>query len=625
MQEFVLRQKVQICVKSSVRGPVVSDKSKPSSETPKFDPAKFDPVESWIDLTRQFGRAQAAFADFMERKKTGDTFQIPDPEVVKDSFSSAWSSLLGNPERLAKAQSDFFACQTQLWQMAVKRLAGEQVAPVAEPVKGDKRFQDQDWTDQAVFDVIKQAYLVNASWLQRTLSGAEGLSIEDKHKVDFYTRVMVDALAPTNFLMTNPKALKASLETGGRSLLDGLKNFVTDMERGQGQLSISMTDYDAFELGRNVATTPGKVIYQNEMMQLIQFAPSTPTVQSVPLLIVPPWINKFYILDLRASNSYVKWCVDQGLTVFVISWVNPGPELAHKRFDDYMLQGPLAALDAIEKATGMNKIGIVGYCIGGTLTACTLSYLTSKRDKRIVAATYLVTLTDFRKAGDIRVFIDERQLDLLDQHMEERGYLEGRHMANVFNLMRDNDLIWSFVVNNYLMGKEPMPFDLLYWSTDSTRMPAMMHGFYLRQMYLENKLIEKGGITLDGVKIDLRKIKIPTYMLSTREDHIAPWDATYAGTQLYGGPVKFVLAGSGHIAGVVNPPSANKYQYWLNPDLPPTPEQWLEGAVSHPGSWWTDWREWLRPHLGDEVPARQPGEGELAAIEDAPGSYVKVR
>jgi len=584
-----------------------------------------DPMEAWITLTRQFGRAQAAFADFLESKTKGDAFQLPDPGVVGETLTTAWLNLLRDPDRLAQAQNDFISRQSELWQMALRRLAGEAVDPVAEPPKGDKRFADEDWNQQAAFDVIKQAYLVNADWLQRTLSGAGDQSADERRKVDFYTRLMVDALAPTNFLLTNPKALRATVESGGRNLLDGLKNFVGDLERGHGQLAISMTDYDAFELGRNVATTPGKVVFQNEMMQLIQYAPSTPTVQRRPLLIVPPWINKFYILDLRAKNSFIKWCVDQGLTVFVVSWVNPGPELSHKRFDDYMLQGPLAALDAIKLATGEDKIGIVGYCIGGTLTACTLAYMASKRDKRIIAATYFVALTDFREVGEIKVFIDEKQLALLDEHMAEKGFLEGRHMANVFNLMRDNDLIWSFVVNNYLMGKEPMPFDLLYWNSDSTRMPAMMHSFYLRQMYLDNKLVEKGGISLDGVKIDLRKIKVPTYMLSTREDHIAPWDATYAATQIYGGPVRFVLAASGHIAGVVNPPSANKYHYWLNPDLPPAPQDWLDGASQHPGSWWPDWRDWLRPHLGEEVPARQPGDGQLAVIEDAPGAYVKVR
>ncbi|MDR3439530.1 class I poly(R)-hydroxyalkanoic acid synthase [Telmatospirillum sp.] len=593
----------------------MSDKDRPAP----------DPMEAWIALTRQLGRAQVAFADFIDRAAKGDAFQIPDPAVVNDTFTVAWLDLLRDPWRLAQAQSDLLSRQSELWQMALRRLAGEPVEPVAAPRKGDKRFSADDWNDQAAFDIIKQAYLINAEWLQRTLSETPGLTTDERRKVDFYTRLAVDAVAPTNFLFTNPTALAATLETGGRNLLDGLENLVDDLERGHGQLSIRMTDDDAFELGRNVATTPGKVVFQNEMMQLIQYAPSTPTVQRRPLLIVPPWINKFYILDLRAKNSFIKWCVDQGLTVFVISWINPGPELSHKRFDDYMLQGPLAALDAIKLATGEDQVGVVGYCIGGTLMAATLAYMTAKRDKRVVAITYFVALTDFAEVGDIRVFIDERQLELLEQHMAERGFLEGRHMANVFNLMRDNDLIWSFVVNNYLMGKEPMPFDLLYWNSDATRMPAMMHSFYLRQMYLDNKLVEKGGISLDGVKIDLRKIKVPTYMLSTREDHIAPWAATYAATQIYGGPIRFVLAASGHIAGVVNPPAANKYGYWLNPELPALPQQWLDGATQYPGSWWPDWRLWLRPLMGDEVPARVPGEGQLAAIEDAPGSYVKVR
>ena len=584
-----------------------------------------DPMEAWITLTRQFGRAQAAFADLMERKTSGDTFQMPDPEVIRDSFTAAWLDLLNNPERMAQAQANFLDAQNKLWSMALRRLNGEAVEPVVQPPKGDKRFMDEEWSKHAPFDILKQAYLVNARWLQDTMGSVDGISDDDRRKVDFYTRVLVDAFSPTNFLFTNPKVLQATIDSGGRNLLDGFRNFVGDLERGRGNLSISMTDTEAFELGKNIATTPGKVIYQNEMMQLIQYDPTTPTVQQRPLLIVPPWINKFYVLDLRAKNSLIKWCVDQGLTVFVISWVNPGAELSHKRFDDYMLEGPLAALDAIKLATGEDKVAIAGYCIGGTLTASTLAYMAAKRDKRIVAATYFVTLTDFREVGDIRVFIDDRQLELLENHMAERGYLEGRHMANVFNLMRDNDLIWSFMVNNYLLGKEPAPFDLLYWNSDSTRMPAMMHSAYLRQMYLDNKLIEKGGVTLDGVKIDLRKIKVPTFMLSTREDHIAPWDATYAATQVYGGPVQFVLAGSGHIAGVVNPPASGKYQYWLNPDLPPSPQDWLAGATEHPGSWWPHWREWLREHLGPEVPARTPGEGQLPVIEDAPGSYVKVR
>ena len=584
-----------------------------------------DLIELWTAMARGFGRMQAAIADHVERNARGNGFTIPDPGVVGDTFAEAWLRLLADPERLAAAQGDLLRRQSELWQMALKRLAGEPAEPVAQPTRGDKRFADEAWSKEAAFDVIKQAYLLTADWLQTTLHGVEGLTPHTRHKVDFFARLAVDALAPSNFLLTNPKALRTTIETGGRNLIDGLKNFVADLERGHGALSISMTDYDAFEIGGNVATSPGKVVFQNELMQLIQYSPATKTVFKRPLLIVPPWINKFYILDLRAQNSFVKWCTDQGLTVFMVSWVNPDASLSHKGFDDYMLEGPLAALDAIAAATGEKSVNIIGYCIGGTLTAGTLAYMAAKKDRRIASATYFVALTDFRDAGDLKVFIDEQQLALLDAHMAERGFLEGRHMANVFNLMRDNDLIWSFVVNNYLLGREPFPFDLLYWNSDSTRMPAMMHSFYLRKMYLENKLVEPGGIALAGVPIDLRRIRVPSFLVSTREDHIAPWKATYAATQIYRGPVRFVLAASGHIAGVVNPPGSAKYSYWTNPDLPPDPETWLAGAKEHPGSWWPEWLSWLKPHAGARVPARTPGDGALAPIEDAPGSYVKVR
>ncbi len=584
-----------------------------------------DPMEAWASITRNLGRAQAAFANFVERNSKGDGFTIPDSGVVGDTFAQAWLRLLANPQQLAEAQIDFLERQNRLWLMAGQRLAGEPAEPVARPGAGDKRFADEDWSKEAAFDVIKQAYLTTAEWVQKTMHNVDGLEPHTRQMLDFFTRLAVDAWAPSNFLLTNPKALRATVETGGRNLLDGLEHFVTDLERGHGALSISMTDYEAFELGSNVATTPGKVVFQNDLMQLIQYAPSTETVFRRPLLIVPPWINKFYILDLRAKNSFIKWCVDQGLTVFVISWINPDESLSHKTFDDYMLEGPLAALEAIRRATGEATVNIVGYCIGGTLTACTLAYMAAKRMHGVASATYLVALTDFAEAGEVKVFIDERQLGLLDDHMARRGFLEGRHMAGVFNLMRDNDLIWSFVVNNYLLGKEPFPFDLLYWNSDSTRMPVMMHSFYLRQMYLENRLIEPGGIALAGTPLDLRRIRTPTYMLSTVDDHIAPWKATYAATRHYSGPTRFVLGASGHIAGVINPPDSGKYSYWINPELPADPEAWLAGATPHPGSWWTDWLEWLKAHAGRRVAARQPGSGELPVIEDAPGSYVKLR
>jgi polyhydroxyalkanoate synthase len=415
------------------------------------------------------------------------------------------------------------------------------------------------------------------------------------------------------------------MESGGENLVKGLEHLLDDLERGKGQLSIKMTDYDAFKVGQNIASTPGKVVYQNDLMQLIQFSPTTDKVLRRPLLIIPPWINKYYILDLRPKNSFIKWAVDQGITVFIVSWVNPDEELSAKSFEDYMLEGPLAALDQIKLATGETEVNAVGYCLGGTLLASTLAYMAAKGDQRVASATFLTTMTDFSEAGELSVFIDEEQLQLLEERMNEKGYLDGGTMATSFNMLRANDLIWSFVVNNYLLGKDPFPFDLLYWNSDSTRMPARMHSFYLRNMYQNNLLIEPGGITLGGEPIDLRRITVPVFMLSTREDHIAPWKSTYAGTQIFGGPIKFVLSASGHIAGVVNPPAAGKYCHWTNTKLPKTPDAWLETAKQNEGSWWTEWYRWLAKQGGGTVAARVPGAGGLTAIEDAPGSYVAVR
>jgi len=418
--------------------------------------------------------------------------------------------------------------------------------------------------------------------------------------------------------------LQTTIETGGENLLRGLTNLLDDLERGRGQLAVTMTDLKAFRLGESVAATPGKVIFQNELMQLIQYAPSTPEVKRRPLVIVPPWINKFYVLDLRPKNSFIKWAVDQGHTVFVISWVNPDRRLAHKRFEDYMLEGPLAALTAIEAAAGEREVNAIGYCLGGTLLAATLAYLAAQNDDRIRSATYLGTLVDFTDVGDMAVFIDEEQLAVLEKRMRRRGYLEGRDMALAFNMLRANDLIWSFVISNYLLGKQPIPFDLLYWNADSTRMPATMHSFYLRNMYHENRLAIPGGISLAGVPIDLRRIETPTFILSTREDHIAPWQSTYAATRLYQGPIKFVLADSGHIAGMISPPGS-KYGHWQNTNLPKTPAEWFETASLVKSSWWPTWEEWISGHSGGSVKAREPGGGLSQPIEDAPGSYVRAR
>jgi polyhydroxyalkanoate synthase len=444
--------------------------------------------------------------------------------------------------------------------------------------------------------------------------------------VEFYTRQYIDAISPSNFLLTNPEVLRETVASGGQNLVKGLNNLLEDVARGGGgEVRMRMTDESAFKLGVNIATTPGKVVFQNDLIQLIQYYPAKGPVFRRPLLVIPPWINKYYILDLREKNSYIKWAIEQGHTVFVISWVNPDKKLAHKGFDDYLAEGMLAALDAIEKATGEREVNAVGYCLGGTLLACTLGYLAGKKDARIVSATFFASLIDFEEGGELEVFIDEQQVAALEKRMNERGYLEGSEMATTFNMLRANDLIWSFVVNNYLLGRDPFPFDLLYWNSDSTRMPAAMHSYYLRNLYLKNLLAKPGGITLGGVPIDLNRVKTPLYFVSTQEDHIAPWRSTYAGAKLFPGPVRFVLGGSGHIAGIVNPPAANKYSFWTNPRLPGDPEQWLKGASQHPGSWWTDWAGWIAQHGGDKVPERIPGKGKLKAIEDAPGSYAKMR
>lgn len=593
------------------------------------DPTKSgapDPVEAFGTLAGYAARAQQIFLDYLDEQGKQGGFQLPDPGVVGEVFMEAAIRLWSDPARLIEAQGELMAGYARLWQTEARKLRGEPAPPVAEPEKGDRRFADDTWSEDVAFDFIKQAYLLTARSLQKTMREVgRGTDPHRAQMLDFYTRQYVDALAPSNFLLTNPQALKATVESGGRNLLKGLDNLLTDLERGKGQLAVRMTDESAFALGGNIATSPGKVIFRNELMELIQYQPTTATVFKRPLLIVPPWINKFYILDLRPKNSFIRWAVEQGHTVFVISWVNPDERLAHKTFDDYMLQGPLAALDAVAEATGETTVNIIGYCIGGTLTACTLAYLAAKGRKAVASATFLTSMVDFAEAGELQVFIDDEQLDLLEEHMAKTGYLEGRHMARVFNLMRDNDLIWSFVVQNYLLGKEPFPFDLLYWNADSTRMPMMMHRFYLRKMYQENLLREPGGIELAGVPIDLRRIAVPAYLLSTREDHIAPWKATYAATQLYRGPTRFVLSASGHIAGVVNPPSAHKYCHWINANLPPDPEAWLGGAERHEGSWWTDWQAWIAPRGGKQVPAREPGSGALKPIGDAPGEYVRVR
>ena len=577
-------------------------------------------------------RSAHILGEFAQRHVTNSvTAAVSDELGIAKAYMDLYSRMLANPFALASNSTNMMLDYMQLWQSSWLKLFGVQSPPVAQPLRSDSRFKDEDWDNHFLFDFVKQSYLIASRHIQHAVASVDGLPEESQKKVAFFTRQYVDALAPSNFALTNPQVLRETLASGGQNLLKGLNNLLGDIEKGEGQLRISMTDEHAFQLGKNVATTLGKVVFQTELMQLIQYQPTTTEVYRRPLVIIPPWINKYYILDLREKNSFIKWATDQGHTVFVVSWVNPDARLAQKGFEDYMLEGSLAALDAVQRATGEQKVNVIGYCLGGTLLGCTLSHLAAKGDERVGCSTFFVSLLDFSAPGELGVFIDEQQVQSLEKKMNERGYLEGSEMASTFNILRANDLVWSFVINNYLLGKDPFPFDLLYWNSDSTRMPAKMHSFYLRNMYLKNLLGVAGGITLAGEPVDLQKVLAPAYFISTVEDHIAPWKTTYRGARYLGGPVRFVLGGSGHIAGIVNPPAAKKYHFWTSDALPETAEQWFDGATQRPGSWWEDWQAWIDARNGDEsggsskVPARVPGDGALKVLEDAPGSYAMLR
>ena len=575
-------------------------------------------------LVEESGRALAAY--LKPREEGRDDKELADEvtEVVK-TLGEVAEYWLSDPQRTVELQTSLGKAYLDLWASAVKRLTGEPAPPVATPAPGDKRFSDPEWSQNQFFDFLKQAYLLTAQWADKLVANAADLNPHTKQKAEFYVRQITNALAPTNFVLTNPELLRETLTSNADNLVRGMHMLAEDIERGGGHLKIRQSDSSMFEVGRNLAITPGKVIYQNELMQLIQYSPSTETVLKRPLLIVPPWINKFYVLDLTPEKSFIKWCVDQGLTVFCISWVNPDERLAQKNFDDYVRQGPLAALDAIKQATGEDEVHAIGYCVGGTLLAITLAAMAARGDERIASATLFAAQVDFTYAGDLKVFVDEEQVSALEKRMAERGYLDSRSMAMVFNLLRSNDLLWPYVIGNYLKGKAPFPFDLLYWNSDATRMPAANHSFYLRNCYLDNRLVQ-GKMTIGDTPIDLKAVKVPIYNLATREDHIAPAKSVMFGSKFFGGDVRFVVAGSGHIAGVINPPDKNKYQYWTGPkprnaDI----DGWLAKAKEHPGSWWTDWRAWIAKLNPTKVPARKPGGGALKPIEDAPGSYVKAR
>ncbi len=571
-------------------------------------------------LLQNFKTVENMLTDFSKNHAQSDL----DPFNLGELYSEWFVTAIQDPQKLAQTNLEFWQSAIQLCQSSTMGLLGFEAEPVIEPDKGDRRFHHEDWARQPIFMCIKQSYLLVSQWMRSMVADVDGLDDHTAEKVKFFTERILDAMSPTNFAITNPAVLEKIRETKGGSLVHGLKNMLEDLERGQGQLKIQMTDTSAFELGKNVAVTPGKVVYQCRMFQLIQYAPTTEKVFERPLLVVPPWINKFYIMDLQPKNSMLRWLVEQGHTVFVISWVNPDESFSEIGFEDYLREGVLHATDMVEQITGENEINAIGYCIGGTLLSTSLAYMKSKGDSRIKSSTYFTTMIDFSEPGELGVFIDEEQISGLETQMEKDGYLEGSSMAAAFNLMRANDLIWSFYINNYLLGNDPRPFDLLYWNSDSTRMPAKMHSWYLRNMYLENRLY-KGELTVADTSIDLTTIDIPCCFVSAVEDHIAPWKSTYSGAQRFSGPVRFILGGSGHIAGIINPPERGKYDYRVIDGLVSNPDEWAAGAEKHAGSWWPEWQRWIEPMSGDLIEARQPGSDRFKALEAAPGSYVKAR
>jgi polyhydroxyalkanoate synthase len=580
-----------------------------------------------MNIAKAMETSGQALAAYLKPREGGEAKDKPPSEVgeVIKTFSKVAEYWLSDNERASDLQTKLGKAYLDLWGQAARRMAGEGAKPAIEPSPRDKRFKDPEWKSNQFFDFVLQLYLLTTQWAQELVKNADGLDPHTRKKAEFYVLQITNAIAPSNFVLTNPEVLRETLASNGDNLVRGMKMLTEDIEAGRGNLRIRQSDPSNLVVGVNMATTPGKVIFQNELMQLIQYTPTTETVLRTPLLIVPPWINKFYILDLKPEKSYIKWCVDQGITVFVISWVNPDKELGKKTFDDYMKQGPLTAMDVIEKVTGEMKVHTAGYCVGGTLLASTLAWLAEKRRQRVTSATFFAAQVDFTHAGDLLVFVDEDQISTLEREMEASGVLEGSKMAMAFNMLRSNDLIWSYVVSNYLKGQAPSAFDLLHWNSDATRMPAANHSFYLRNCYLENRL-SSGSMVLDNTLLDLAKVKVPVYNLATKEDHIAPADSVLYGSQFFGGPVKYVLSGSGHIAGVVNPPAGGKYQYWTNDNIKDvTLADWMKNATEHKGSWWPDWRQWLENLDAEQVPARPVGSEEMPPIEDAPGSYVKVR
>ncbi len=599
--------------------PTQATKKTMEQASKQFNPQKF---------AENMGKASELWQQIMAVIKYPALSSSPhfsiDPLHLQEAWGQAIAGMMANPGGWIEASMAMWQDYTNFWQHTAQRMLGNTDNPYIQPDMRDRRFKGEEWQENLFYDYVKESYLLANKWMQKGLQITEIRDSHTNHKLNFFARQFMDALSPSNYLFTNPLAMKELLESNGDNLVQGLQFLLEDIEKGHGNLRIRMTDESAFEVGKNLACTKGSVVYKNDLIELIQYAPQTETVHKRPLLVMPAWINKYYILDLQQKNSLVRWLVEQGHTVFMISWVNPDESLSDKSFSDYLREGPLAALDAIEKATGERSINTMGYCLGGTLLSIALSYLKSKGEEdRIASATYLTTLTDYSDVGDIGVFIDDTTIAAIEDRMSTHGYMPAEDMSQTFNMLRSNDLIWSFYINNYLLGKNPFPFDILYWNSDSTRLPMEMNTFYLRNFYQKNLLIKPGGVHVADVPINLRKVETPAYLLSTKDDHIAPWQSSYVTAQMFSGPVQFTLAESGHVAGVVNPPGKDKYGYYANDALPDSPDQWIQEANYTKKSWWTHWQKWVKPYAGNMVKARKPGSKKMPVIEAAPGSYVK--
>ena len=598
-------------------------RAEPAPEPTAATPNQAELIETLsMNLAKAAMMAQSAIAEAALTQADRPAALSADPFNVAPAMTSVMTSLAAQPDKMIQAQADLFGRYMQLWSSTARQAAGE----TPDPAPADKRFKDPAWSENPMFDMMRRSYLLTSDWMNGLIAGVEDVDPTLKRRAQFFTRLLTDAFSPSNFLASNPVALKALAETSGESLVKGMQNFAADLERGGGSLRISQADYGKFVVGENVATAPGQVVWRDELFELIQYAPSTESQHEIPLLIFPPWINKFYIMDLQPANSLIRWLSAQGFTVFVCSWVNPDRDKAGFGFDDYLEKGIYRAVEKTLEQAGTKQLNAVGYCIGGTLFGAGLAHMAAKGDERIAAATFFAAQHDFAEAGDLLLFTDEHWIAEIERQMDAAGgVLPGAAMAETFNALRSNDLIWSFFISNYLLGKDPPAFDLLFWNADQTRMPKTLHLDYLRQMYGANALA-KGQFEIGGLTADLSKVEIPLYFQASREDHIAPMNSVYRSAKLFGAKdVTFTLAGSGHIAGVINAPAAKKYQHWTNPALPATLAEWQADAVEHPGSWWEHWAAWLGARSGKQIPARDPAKGPLKPIEPAPGSYVKVK